>query len=62
MALDQGDDVDVIYLDFCKAFDKVPHKPLLKKRWGYGGIRGNIHIWVKGFLTNRTQVKVNGSS
>ena len=30
-ALDQGDDVDVIYLDFCKAFDKVPHKQLLKK-------------------------------
>ena len=29
-ALDQGDDVDVIYLDFCKAFDKIPHKRLLK--------------------------------
>ena len=62
MALDQGDDVDVIYLDFCKAFDKVPHKRLLKKLWGYG-IRGKIHTWVKDFLTNRTQqVKVNGSS
>ena len=23
-ALDEGDDVDVIYLDFKKAFDKVP--------------------------------------
>ena len=40
--LEQGDDVDVIYLDFCKAFDKVPHKRLLKKLWGYG-IRGNVH-------------------
>ena len=30
-ALDQGTDVDVIYLDFRKAFDKVPHKRLLKK-------------------------------
>ena len=62
MALDQGDDVDVIYLDFCKAFDKVPHKRLLKKLLEYG-IRGNIHTWVKDFfLTNRTQqVKVNGS-
>ena len=62
MALDQGDDVDVIYLDFCKAFDKVPHKRLLKKLWGYG-ITGNIHTRVKDFLTNRTQqVKVNRSS
>ena len=42
IALDQGDDVDVIYLNFCKAFNKVPHKRLLKKLWGYG-IRGNIH-------------------
>ena len=30
-ALDQGKDVDIIYLDFCKAFDKVPHKRLLKR-------------------------------
>ena len=30
-ALDQGKDVDIIYLDFCKAFDKVPHKRLFKK-------------------------------
>ena len=44
--LGQGDDVDVIYLDFCEAFDKVPHKRLLKKLWGYG-IRGNVHEWVK---------------
>ena len=25
-AIDNGEDVDVIYLDFCKAFDKVPHR------------------------------------
>ena len=57
--LDQGDDVDVIYLDFCNAFGKVPHKRLLKKLLGYG-IRGNIHAWVKDSLKNRTQlVKIN---
>ena len=27
-ALDAGKDVDVIYLNFQKAFDKVPHKRL----------------------------------
>ena len=51
-----------IHLDFCKAFDKVPHKRLLKKLWGYG-IRGNVHAWVKDFLTNRSQlVKINDAS
>ena len=29
-ALDRGEDVDVTYLDFEKAFDKVPHKTLSK--------------------------------
>ena len=61
MALVKGEDVDVIYLDFSKAFDRVPHKRLLKKLWGYG-IRGNIHAWIKDFLFNSTQhVKINGN-
>ena len=41
-ALDNGKDIDVVYLDFCKAFDKVSHKRLLKKLWAYG-IRGKKH-------------------
>ena len=35
-AIDNGEDVNVVYLDFCKAFDKVPHKRFLKKLYGYG--------------------------
>ena len=59
-ALDKGEDVDVIYLDMSKDFDRVPHKRLLRKLWGYG-IRGNIHSWIKDFLSNRKQqVNVNG--
>ncbi|MEW8548552.1 MAG: reverse transcriptase domain-containing protein [Candidatus Thiodiazotropha sp.] len=59
-ALDQGEDIDIIYLDFSKAFDKVPHKRLMKKLWGYG-IRGKIHKWIQEFLNCRTQrVVVNG--
>ena len=53
-AVDNREDVDLIYLDFKKAFDKVPHKRLLKKLRGYG-IRGKIYSWIKEFLTNRRQ-------
>ena len=52
--MDKGKDVDVIYLDFCKAFDKVPHRRLLKKLWAYG-IRSKLHVWIKEFLSNSTQ-------
>ena len=61
-AIDNGEYVDVVYLDFCKAFDKVPHKRLLKKLHGYG-IRGKIYNWVKEFLSGREQsVFVNGAN
>jgi len=33
---DNGDIVDVIFLDFAKAFDKVPLQRLLKKLNGHG--------------------------
>ena len=53
-ALDQGNDIDIIYLDYTKASDKIPHKRLLKKLWGYG-IRGEIYSWIENFLSNRIQ-------
>ena len=34
--LDSGKPVDIIYLDFQKAFDKVPHKRLLNKLKAHG--------------------------
>jgi hypothetical protein len=39
--LHTGKQTDLIILDFSKAFDKVPHKKLLRKLDNYG-IRGNI--------------------
>jgi hypothetical protein len=49
---------DAIFFDFAKAFDRVPHQPLLYKLWVYG-IRGNLHQWIKSFLENRSfKVKV----
>ena len=57
----KGGVVDVIYLDFAKAFDTVPHRRLIGKLEAYG-ISGNILNWIKAFLTGRTQeVVVNGS-
>ena len=59
-AIDRGEEVDVIYLDFANAFDKVPHKRLLSKLKGYG-IKGKIYDWIKDFLSNRKQqVVING--
>ena len=61
-AIDQGHEVDSIYLDYSKAFDKVPHKRLLTKISGYG-IKGNVLNWIGDFLRNRKQrVIVNGIS
>ena len=44
--VDDGDPVDVLYLDFCKAFDKVPHKSLVKKVKAHG-IGRNIWRWIE---------------
>ena len=52
---------DVIYCDFMKVVDKVPHKRLLKKIESYG-ISGKTHRWIQWFLLNRYQrVRVQGS-
>lgn len=60
-ALDNGFEVDVIYLDFAKAFDKVPHRRLLRKIEAYG-VKGKLLVWIREFLNDRKQrVMVNGS-
>ena len=52
--LEGGNPVDVIYLDFQKAFDSVPHLRLLNKLQSYG-ISGKLLAWIKAFLTDRKQ-------
>ena len=59
--IDEGNPIDIVYLDFRKAFDSVPHKRLLKKLKAYG-IQGNIHRWIEDFLSNRLQRVRVGSS
>ncbi len=59
--MDQGESIDVIYLDFAKAFDSVPHQRLLNKMKGMGFTK-QILDWSENFLTGREQrVVVNGA-
>jgi len=59
--IDEGNPVDVIYLDFSKAFDKVPKARLLEKIRARH-IQGNIIKWISCWLTNRKQrVVLNGN-
>ena len=43
--LDSGEAVDKIYLDFEKAFDKVPHL-LLQAKLKKIGVRGSVLSWI----------------
>ena len=54
--------IDAVFLDFAKAFDKVPHQRLLLKL-EYYGIRSNTLQWIGNFVNNRKQcVIVEGVS
>ena len=52
--VDAGNPVDVVYLDFAKAFDKVPHKRLLAKLHAHG-VQGRVLSWFKEWLDDRKQ-------
>jgi hypothetical protein len=60
-ARNEGNTTDVVFLDFAKAFDSVPHERLLYKLEQYG-IAGSLLTWFKNFLVGRQQrVVVRGS-
>ena len=52
--LDNKNYIGVVYLDFQKAFDSVPHKRLLSKLKGYG-IQGKLLNWIENFFKDRKQ-------
>ena len=52
--LDNGGQVDIIYLDMSKAFDKVSHCKLLKKLRDYG-FSGKLLAWLASYHHDRTQ-------
>jgi len=59
--LDQGGEVDIVFCDFMKAFDKVPHRRMIDKLRYYGFL-DPILGWIRNFLSDRTQsVTINNT-
>ncbi len=62
LALDKGEPVDAIYLDFSKAFDKVLRQILLVKLRAHG-ISGHVVNWIENWLSYRKlRVVINGEA
>ena len=55
--LDSGQQTDCLIMDFSNAFDKVSHILLIHKLDQYG-IKGKTNAWIKGFLSDITQLVV----
>ena len=60
--MEEGSPVDIKYLDFQKAFDKVPHQRLILKLKSHGmGNSRPIINWIEQWLTDmRQRVVVDG--
>ena len=59
-AVESGDQVDVVYTDVRKAFDRVSHRHLVSKLREMG-IHSSLLQWISSYLQGRTQyVKIDG--
>ena len=60
--VDSGNVMDIVYLDFSKAFDKVPHRRLIEKISAHS-VQGSVLNWIREWLSGRTQRTVlNGET
>ena len=59
-AMMEGHNTDVVYFDFSKAFDTVPHMRLIHKLRAYG-IGRKLLEWLQSFLSDREQSVVINS-
>ena len=48
--MNNGIKPDVIVMDLSKAFDTVPHKRLMEKKFKFYGINAQLLVWIKNFL------------
>lgn len=58
-SMEKGFQVDVVYTDFEKAFDRVDHAILITKLSELG-IHGDLLRWIESYLENRSQAVVLG--
>ena len=59
-SIDEGECIDVVFLDFAKAFDKVPHRRLMEKLEKHG-ISGKVWNWISKWMSGKSQrVHING--
>lgn len=61
-AVEKGQAVDIVYLDFAKAFDRVDHGLLLHKLDKHFDLGPRLLAWVRGFLLDRRQRVVLANS
>jgi hypothetical protein len=60
--LQEGQQTDILILDFAKAFDKINHSLLIHKLQHYGIIGKSVR-WIQNWLANRKQsVVIDGST
>ena len=52
--VDEGSPVDIVYLDFAKAFDKVPYERLFRKLEAHG-VTCSVLNWIRNWLSSRRQ-------
>ena len=52
--IENGTDADLVYLDFAKPFDSVPHNRIIFKLHNYG-IGSSLLLWVRNLLLQRRQ-------
>ena len=55
-SLDETTRLNVIIIDFSKAFDLDPHDRLLKKI-AASGVDSRVVIWIREFLIDRSQIE-----
>ena len=61
-AIDNGYSLDILFLDYQKAFDTVPHHRRLMEKLRWYGIHTSLLSWICEFISKRSmRVNVQGS-